>query len=318
MLELSPEFLKHALSLWGLDGSRHTLIAARENQVYRVEAANGPLILRLHRPGYRTTAELISELDWMAALSKRGIKTPAPIPTKKNHLCCELDGILVDMLSWVDGEPTGVDGKLQPFAANAATYERLGSQMAKMHRTSDAWVKSKSFPTHFSRPHWNREGLVGDTPLWGRFWENPTLTEDQRRVFQEARDKARSDLLDLGETLDYGLIHADLVPENVMLDSTTMTFIDFDDSGWGFRLFDLATCINRAERENRDGLFKDALLKGYLKICSIDLAPLPLFQALRSFTYVGWIADRMHEPGAQKRNERFIKTAQTHARHLLP
>ncbi|MGB0824165.1 MAG: phosphotransferase [Alphaproteobacteria bacterium] len=42
------------------------------------------------------------------------------------------------------------------------------------------------------------------------------------------------------------LIHADLIPDNVMRGSDgSLHLIDFDDCCWGFREFDLATTISR-------------------------------------------------------------------------
>ena len=36
---------------------------------------------------------------------------------------------------------------------------------------------------------------------------------------------------------------ADLIPDNVMIDENEITFLDFDDCGFGFRLFDIATIL---------------------------------------------------------------------------
>ena len=57
------------LAAWGLAGAPCRLVAQRENRVYRVETPDGARALRLHRAGYRSPAELKSELDWMAALA---------------------------------------------------------------------------------------------------------------------------------------------------------------------------------------------------------------------------------------------------------
>ena len=56
---------KQALDRWALTAPVMVLAAHRENKVYRVEATEGTFALRYHRPGYRTDAELLSELQWM-------------------------------------------------------------------------------------------------------------------------------------------------------------------------------------------------------------------------------------------------------------
>ena len=69
------DILAQALAIWGLQDFPATLVAARENLVYRIDAPQ-PLALRLHRRGMRSTAQLLSELEWMAALAERGLSVP--------------------------------------------------------------------------------------------------------------------------------------------------------------------------------------------------------------------------------------------------
>ncbi|MEZ5766826.1 MAG: phosphotransferase [Paracoccaceae bacterium] len=301
------------LAAWGLEGAPCVLVAARENRVYRVETPAGPRALRLHRPGLRTEAELRSELAWMAALAAGGLRVPAPCPTPDGTLCVTSGGVVADMLIWIEGAPMGVDGALAPLDDAPGTYRALGREMARLHDTSDAWTQTAGF----TRPAWDADGLVGPTPLWGRFWENPLLMAAQADLLVRARDVARDRLAARAGDLDTGLIHADLVPENVILTTTGPALIDFDDGGWGARAFDLATVANRALRAENPRALIDALLAGYTATRLLDLADLVLFQALRAFTYVGWIVPRLGEPGARGRADRFIALAETMARNLL-
>ena len=301
------------LAAWGLADAPHRLIAQRENRVYRVETGAGPVALRLHRAGYRSRAELQSELDWMAVLARGGLPVPAPVPARDGRMCVEIDGIAGDVLSWIDGAPMGIDGRLAKLEDMPGTYRALGAAMARLHDLSDAWQP----PAGFSRPSWDADGLLGDAPLWGRFWDNPLLNPDQRRLFSAVREVARARLSDADLTADYGLIHADLVPENVMLGPQGLTMIDFDDGGWGYRSFELATAANRTLREDRSQVLIAALLDGYASRREIAPSELLLFQALRGFTYVGWIVPRLDEPGVSQRVERVLSTADRLARKFL-
>ena len=176
--------------------------------------------------------------------------------------------------------------------------------MARFHLACDAWDR----PSGFKRCLWDAEGLLGDSPRWGRFWDNPTLDVITRDLLTEFRKKARYDLAAL--SLDTGLIHADLVRENVLLDGDTLRLIDFDDGGFGYRLFDVATALLKNRGEPNYSALQKALLDGYQSVRPLDMEPLDLFLALRAVTYVGWIVPRMEERGAQVRNTRFIKDAQ--------
>lgn len=301
------------LGAWGLEGAPCKLVARRENHVYRVETAAGPRALRLHRPGLRSTAELQSELDWMAALAANAIAVPEPQRTLDGARFTQRHGVVADMLLWIDGQPMGLDGRLARLPDAPASYRALGAEMARMHDVCDAWAP----PPGFDRPAWDVDGLIGPAPLWGRFWENPLLTPDQRILLVAARDLARERLSARESAMDFGLIHADLVPENVILTGDGLVMIDFDDGGWGARAFDVATAANRAVREDNAGALIEALVEGYAARRPLDRADLGLFQALRAFTYVGWIVPRIGEPGARARADRIIALAESMARNLL-
>jgi len=62
--------------------------------------------------------------------------------------------------------------------------------MAKPHVISDNWIP----PKRFTRCSWEREGLLGDSPLWDSFWDNPELSFDDRQLFIELREKQMKSL----------------------------------------------------------------------------------------------------------------------------
>jgi Ser/Thr protein kinase RdoA (MazF antagonist) len=124
-------------------------------------------------------------------------------------------------------------------------------------------------------------------------------------------------LQELEPVLDYGLIHADLVRENVMLNEDKLQLIDFDDAGFGFRLFDLATTLLKNLTEPDYPALRSALIEGYRSVRPIDTDALDLFILLRALTYVGWIITRMDEDGSEIRNQRFIVNARALAQQLL-
>ena len=307
--------VEKALDLFSLSDANHRLIAARENQVFRIDFGDDTFALRLHRPGYRSDQQLWSELQWMDAAAKGGLRVPAPIASTRGEVLHIVDGVQVDLLSWISGCPIGAATKGIFVADRIGLFESLGHLLAKLHEVSDAW----SLPDGFERPSWDRNGLVGETPVWHRFWDNPTLTPQDRELLVTFRQKADRELEGLNDQLDYGLIHADLVRENVLIDDGMLKFIDFDDGGFGYRLFDLATILISNFYEPDFPKLKKSLLEGYTSVRSLDLQWLDLFMVLRSATYVGWIIRRMDEPGAKERNARFVdrtrKLAQKYLEH---
>jgi len=117
--------------------------------------------------------------------------------------------------------------------------------------------------------------------------------------------------------LDYGLIHADLVPGNVMVDGQYIKLIDFDDGGFGYRIFEIATALHKFTPAADYPILRAALIAGYTAERQIDLTLLDLFLAIRSVTYVGWNIARLEEAGGIERNARFIGAARNMVLNVL-
>ena len=299
------EVVQRALRHWGLAGAGVTLVAARENAVYRADHNGRSYALRVHRKGYRNDAELWSELQWMAIFEGTEISVPTPVAASDGAFLKVVDGVQVDVLGWLSGAPL-VDLEQQLSTdQRKAIFARLGRDMALMHHRSDGWAR----PDSFTRWSWDRAGLVGAAPLWDRFWENPQLTLDQRRLLVAFRDRADQTLAQMEGTLDDGLIHADLVSANVMVDGDRLHLIDFDDGGFGFRMFDVVTALFKFMEDADYPDLKAALLDGYTRVRPLAPDAFDLFTALRAATYVGWNISRMDEDGGKARNARFIEKA---------
>lgn len=299
------ELAREAVCRWPLHATRIELAARRENLVFRVATEAGQnFALRIHRPGYRSSAELISELAWMDALGHGGLMVPTPLKSLAGHFLEEVDGRRISVLSWLSGVPLGRSGTPLCIENRESVFHALGQTLARLHAISDAWKS----PPGFIRPRWDIAGLLGPEPLWGAFWENPLLDEHQRHTLGLARTVAREELERLGPSLDRGLIHADCVRENVLLDHGRIQLIDFDDSAFGFRLFDVATALLKNRMEAGYPALEAALCDGYRSLRPLDVGHLELFLMLRALTYVGWIVSRIGEPGGSERNTRFVAT----------
>ncbi|MEQ9694585.1 phosphotransferase [Shimia sp. SDUM112013] len=301
--------VQQALPLWGLDGAQTHLLAQRENHVYAVQQDNTRYALRLHRPGYRTTAELASELDWMTYLADQGLHVPVPIPARNGATLLQIDEAHISLLSWLDGPPIGAGTEITQ--GNPCDIAHLvGAEMARLHDLTDRWHR----PSAFTRPDWTADAILGSNPLWGRFWDHPDLTPDQKDLLQKARRQAHKDSTTL---TDIGLIHADLLTENIVLHEGGLGILDFDDCAIGYRAFELATFLLRyLERPDFNAL-RAAVMDGYRLRRTIPTQELDLALLLRALTYVGWIIPRLHEPGGEIRSKRMIARATRLAKTYL-
>lgn len=298
-------FLQH----WPLAQPQATLAATRENTVYRVDTVQGKsYALRIRRVGYRSDAEINSELDWMAMLARAGLHVPVPVTALNGARLVCIDEHRADLVTWLNGKPMGSSGERLQLTDALTTFRTLGRTAARLHLLSDQWA----LPAGFERPRWDIDGLLGESPLWGRFWDCAGLTETDIALFTQFREAARVALNDLHDSLDMGLIHADLVRENILLDPTdanTVALIDFDDSVFGYRLFEIATALGKNVDEPEYTGLRDALIEGYCDLRSIDVSHLDLFMAIRAATYVGWSAARKCEPGGYARADRIARAA---------
>jgi Ser/Thr protein kinase RdoA (MazF antagonist) len=283
---------------WGInDLTLMALISARENTVFSVDAGNAKYALRVHRAGYHSDETLISELQWMAELERYGVKTPKVIPTKDGNLFKHFndsDPRQVDLLEWVVGTPLGTidKGVKESGAGVFENYSMVGSLMARLHNQSESWER----PADFTRHSWDIDGLLGDNPLWGRFWEVEGLSANQKDLILRARDRAKTELAEFGKGDDrFGLIHADFLPENLLSGKGGITLIDFDDSGFGWHMFDIATTLFYLVRDRVFSQVLDAFIDGYRvhrMLPDNHLKMLQAFMVVRGLTYLGWAHTR--------------------------
>lgn len=273
-----------AAAAWG--GSILCVLRDRENHVFEMALPAGRAALRLHRLGYQSPEAIRSELWWCAELAKAGLPVPGAIPALDGSLLIRLeDGRLASAIAWIEGEALGETnlGFARPLAEVADLYRALGALLARMHRVTDGLV----LPEGFTRPRWDRDGLVGEAPFWGRFWEHPVASPDQQRALIRARDALR-------ERLDgpVGLIHADVLRENVLVNDCSVSLIDFDDSGFGYRLHDLGTALVQTVQRPEHEVLRDALMEGY---GTTDRDGVEVFILARALASVGWTIPRLSQ-----------------------
>jgi Ser/Thr protein kinase RdoA (MazF antagonist) len=113
--------------------------------------------------------------------------------------------------------------------------------------------------------------------------------------FQVVTRRVRQVMDELGQSPDvYGLIHADLgVDSNLLFWHGEPRAIDFDESGFGYWVYDLAVALEHCREDAEYARFRDALLEGYTKNCSLpeeQLQHLGLFTAALDVYLSLWAA----------------------------
>jgi Ser/Thr protein kinase RdoA (MazF antagonist) len=308
-----------ALEPFGLaPDSALELLKHRENAVFRVdEAASGRrCVLRVHREDYQTPASIRSELLWMDALREAGFNTPQALAGRDGQWVqtVSVPGVPqprhCDVISWVEGGPLEV-------AHSVEAYRLLGELHARLHCHSRRW----SPPPDFTRQCWDEEGMLGDEPLWGRFRDLEALDADQLALMKRARGMVLERLARFGKTDDrFGLIHADFMPDNVLIFRGEAAVIDFDDSGFGWYLYDPATLFAFSVADDAFPSRLDAWAKGYRSVTDLPdehLAELPTFIMARCLVGLGWLHTRRETDMARLLTGPIVKLACDYAESLL-
>ena len=271
-------------------------IDIRENAIFEIESHDGRrAALRVHRSGYQSEQAIGSELELMAFLSSSGMRVPMPVSNDQGSPVTRTSsGATVSALSWLPGISLSdlLCHRHHETGELESVYRRLGKQLARLHNLSDSFSPSSDF----ARWHWDSAGFTGEAPHWGRFWDHPSLTTSQRRFMNELRHAVRRRLESWASMgLDFGLIHADALPENVIVNGDNVHLIDFDDSGHGFRMYELAVAVWGTQTSTDPPALSDAMHFGY---CSERPLPdwqwqtLETFVVVRNLACLGWIVAR--------------------------
>lgn len=298
---------RQALESFPVEAEGIEFVSYSENVTFRVTARGGDTdyVLRLHRPGYNSLEELDSERMWTSALSEAGIRIPESLPTRggRHFELIDIPGTggqrYAGMTTWIEGSllsenlASGIGGE-----ERERVYREIGALAAAIHNQSTGWKE----PPGFVRRRLDLEGLLGEEPHWGRFWEHEELTAAEQEQLLKARDTARARLSDYGAKPDnFGLIHADLHPENIVYDGGELALIDFDDAAYGWHLYDIASALIEG-KFTADIDAAAAIVDGYREhrpLSERDLDLLPTFLLVRGMATIGWFHQRPEHAGSE-------------------
>lgn len=283
-----------ALARFGVgDDATVTLVNVSENHTYKVDdqGTGRSYALRLHRPGYRTAAEIESEIVWVDALRDDDVvKTPVAIRSADGARVVLAQAPQVQeryavMFEWLDGTVVDMDDGERAVEQ----YEQLGSISARMHAHLRRWQR----PPGFTRPPWDYEHSIGPSGYWGTWQDGLGMGVEERRLLQRLDETIRTRLERFGDGPDrFGLIHADMRLANLLVNGSEVLVIDFDDCGPSWFMYDFATTVSFMEDHPRVPELREAWIRGYRSVAELDaasVAELQTFVMLRRLLLVAWI-----------------------------
>jgi Ser/Thr protein kinase RdoA (MazF antagonist) len=299
-----------ALNDYGLADAPFRFLLQAGNTLYRVYEpspdpaksadslfAEGQYLLRIHYPPYQTPDAIELELAWLAAMRREAdLPVPEPVPA--------LDGRLLTQVSipGIPGERTcsllrWLKGRYLTKGIGPRHYRAQGRLMAQLHGFAENWQP----PPGLSKRHWDWDAFFADvegTHLTAdEIW--PLLPPQYVAPFQAVAQEVGQVMDAWGTGPDvYGLIHADLgIDANLLFWGGEPRAIDFDDSGFGYWIYDLAIALEHCREDPAYPRYRDALVAGYAELRTLSqeqLDHLELFLSAWDVYLCLWAAAGAH------------------------
>lgn len=233
------------------------------NDVIQVTTAQSRYALKLYTVTPRD--EIQWEIDLILHLLKHGAPVVCPVPGKIEYLNTfgvngeERIGVLFE---WAAGEKP---------KDSRDTYTLTGEAAAQIHQAADTF--SSSLPhTNYNATYLIDEQLERMRPALvesGQLQRMTDLAERLKTILNHP-------------TLDYGVCHMDLKPDNVHIDGDKLTVFDFNSSGESWRAIEPCRIMKLS-----DDYFK-AWLEGYRSIRPFSEAD---EKAVAAFSIIGVIRE---------------------------
>jgi Ser/Thr protein kinase RdoA (MazF antagonist) len=158
-----------------------------------------------------------------------------------------------------------------------------------------------------ARRYWDAEGLLGRSATLGHVGRVPGASAAQRASLLRANQRclARLHRFERAFPDRLGAIHGDLHQRNFILTGAGIAAIDFDDCGFGFRVYDLAVPLMTFGRLRSPvpgpvkRALREAMVEGYRRHMPWDRHDEALLDTLiltRDLAMLGWLASRSDHP----------------------
>lgn len=199
------------------------------NSNYQVTTDRGTFFLRVNEG--KSLAQVEYEIALVQHWSARGVPAPMPLESSNGKRYLRYRDHYLSVFPWLPGSHVD-SNSIRPAHCFA-----LGRTLAGLHIAGLDADASLQVETRYSESHLRE--------LFASFAssQDPQLAQAIEVAGDEFAFLARQE----GERsqLERGLIHADLFPDNVLLDGEELlSLLDFEQACRGALLYDLAVCIN--------------------------------------------------------------------------
>jgi hypothetical protein len=258
------------LSEYRLDVRRITLLEHGYNTTFRVDTADGrKFALRINVNSRRSRENMNAEVAWIGALDRdTDLSVAAPLANRDGGYVTTVSSVELGrdvhagVFSWLPGRDVGHSPT--PEKARA-----MGRAMATLHVHAAAW----DLPAGADLP-----------TLAGAFWNLPDRLDDSHLVLAPSELSLVRQAVGIVSTVAARIVdgpmrplHADIHAWNVKWDRGRLSVLDFDDSGFGMPVQDLAVSTYYLRPAND---LVEALREGYAEVAELPRITEDDFEAL--------------------------------------
>lgn len=233
---------------------------------FRVDALQGRYLLKVHTHPRGGREVLESAMQWLAALRRdtdiavqepvrdaSGWYTAAvPVPGEQGH------AVFCSLVRWVEGEryPGAPSWReCQPMPITSEWAERMGTMVARLHRHAEQWKR----PPEFERPRYGAKRMYAWLRDLEAFVPEGRISAADLADLECAARRIEGLMAELeADERQWGLIHADLCPDNWVFCQDEVRPLDFDLCGFGPYALDIGYAFLWHGAANRR-----AFLRGY-------------------------------------------------------
>ena len=288
-------------------------LSQSENTILIVDDRARPekYVLRIHshQLDYHTEAMIASEVNWIRALRRESVvEALDPIADKQGRFVQTLDSPELDrprcavMFTFLEGVEPDPDNLMAGFV-------RLGEITAHMH----CQVKSWTPPPGFTRPTWSPKEIFGNCNGFGRWQDAMGMDQEALDCLGRMVEVIERRLSALGRhPRHFGLVHADLRLANTLIKNDRTKVIDFDDCGFSWFTYDLATALSFIQDRPDVPDLIEAWLAGYRSVVELPRAleaEIPTVIMLRRVAELAWLNTRRHVEFSRNTEPGFTSTS---------
>ncbi len=230
------------------------------SDIYLLETENELYILKVYHCHWRKQEDIYFELEFLKFLKSNHIPVSDPLETKEGEFCISIEAPEgIRQAALFNYAPGAVAvGDLNPQQGHL-----LGVTLAKLHRCSGSF-----------RPSYPRQPLILEYILEQSLEDiTPFLQERKKELqdFQDITNNLLKEIINLPAESPYWTVcWGDPHSGNIhFVSDEELTLFDFDQCGYGYRLFDIAKFWQVTLQSGLSRSIRDSFLSGYQSCQSI-------------------------------------------------